>query len=391
MDFARWAFAGFVAGIALGTSPSLAQPQPQPQPEMSPDPMRPGGPGEFIEEPGFLRVKIANRLVQLDSLVVRQRVFTGRLPIALVSHGLSSARSQNAMISTATLAPIARDLARRGWLAVVVIRRGFGRSDGPVDLGNTCSIADFERSLRGGAEDLAAALDEIRKRPDARHDQTIAIGASHGGAVSLALAALRPTEIAAVINLAGGLSNGACRDGSQGVMAMIFAGFGLRMTAQTLWVYARNDSLFPEPWVDRVHEAAVTAGMRVRRVSAPDFGTDGHFVFSEPRLRQYWLAELDHSMRAWGMPAWPTNWISTFARTAGFELGPHRSRIEGYISAPGFKAAAASRDRSRFWYVFASASQASADRGALDLCTSESRDGCDLVFRDNFAIPRAAP
>src|SRR5688572_31357189 len=40
----------------------------------------------------------------------------------------------------ATLAPQARDLARRGWLAVVVTRRGFGGSDGPRSEEHTSEL-----------------------------------------------------------------------------------------------------------------------------------------------------------------------------------------------------------------------------------------------------------
>ena len=87
--------------------------------------------GEFIEDNGFYRVTIAGRMYRLEALTVRRAEATGRLPIALIAHG-KPANPQSMLDDHAgNFLGVARDLASRGWLAVAVIRRGFGQSDGP--------------------------------------------------------------------------------------------------------------------------------------------------------------------------------------------------------------------------------------------------------------------
>ena len=92
----------------------------------------------------------------------------------------------------------ARDLARRGWLSVVVMRRGFGQSDGPMPAELTCDTATFLNRFAADADDLQGALDVIVKRPDADPDRAIAIGVSAGGAAVMALAARNPKNLQAV-------------------------------------------------------------------------------------------------------------------------------------------------------------------------------------------------
>src|SRR5438445_12888904 len=43
--------------------------------------------GDFVEDPGFLRVTIGGRPVRLEALIVKRASATGRLPIALITHG----------------------------------------------------------------------------------------------------------------------------------------------------------------------------------------------------------------------------------------------------------------------------------------------------------------
>src|SRR5215207_5826075 len=86
----------------------------------------------------------------------------------------------------------ARDLAHRGYLAVAVVRRGFGRSDGTPGVADNaryakCSVADLTRYFAVEAEQLDGALRAIARRPDADATRAIAIGASVGGGAMLAL------------------------------------------------------------------------------------------------------------------------------------------------------------------------------------------------------------
>ena len=62
--------------------------------------------------------------------MVRPAKAAGRLPIALITHGKNPGAAENQALRADLMRPQARDFAARGWLAVVVIRRGYGQSDG---------------------------------------------------------------------------------------------------------------------------------------------------------------------------------------------------------------------------------------------------------------------
>src|SRR5262245_1908577 len=93
---------------------------------------------DLTEDASFLRVAIHGRTVRLEGLVVRRADATGRLPVALIAHGKPSTMAAMLDKRADDYVRQARDLARRGWLAVVVMRRGFGASDGPQPMPVTC-------------------------------------------------------------------------------------------------------------------------------------------------------------------------------------------------------------------------------------------------------------
>jgi hypothetical protein len=85
---------------------------------------------DLVEEHTFLKVPSDKGGYRLEALVVRPAKADGRLPIALITHGKNAAAAENQAVRPELFRAQARDFAARGWLAVVVIRRGFGQSDG---------------------------------------------------------------------------------------------------------------------------------------------------------------------------------------------------------------------------------------------------------------------
>ena len=82
----------------------------------------------------------------------------------------------------------ARDLARRGWLAVVAMRRGYGGSDGPASVPLTCASTSLLERFAADADDLQAVLAAVAKRPDAdggAHDRDRRLGGWRGGGRAL--------------------------------------------------------------------------------------------------------------------------------------------------------------------------------------------------------------
>ena len=84
----------------------------------------------LVVEETFLSVTIRDQPFRLNALIVKEAGQPGRLPVAIITHGQAGEAEKREQLQPRAYLRVARDFARRGWLAVVVVRRGFGRSEG---------------------------------------------------------------------------------------------------------------------------------------------------------------------------------------------------------------------------------------------------------------------
>lgn len=336
------------------------------------------------EEPGFLRVQIGDRAARLETLIVRPDAASGRLPLALITHGKAPSNTRMGDLRAANYAPIARDLARRGWLAAVIVRRGFGQSDGPFSAeGAGCSLPDMSQRFENDAKELEAALKALTERPDVAPDRIIALGESAGGAAVMALAQRRPPGLKAVVNVAGGLDLSDCVEKGRDALVATIRHWPWKDTLPQLWVYAGNDDLFPPSLVDRMRAAALDRGGDVRLIALPDVSPRGHAILQNGRARFVWLREMDTSLRAWKLPTLsPEQPKAAFKR---FGLEGRASVFENYFSAPGEKAMAVSSTGKSFTYRYGEKDLEAARRITLSDCGKKAED-CRVVFENNRAV-----
>ena len=337
--------------------------------------------GEFLEDSGFYRVTIGGRLYRLEALTVRRAEATGRLPIALIAHGKPASPQGMLDDHAVNFTSVARDLASRGWLAVVVIRRGFGQSDGPMPVPVNCRTTSFIPRFSSDADDLEAALAAISARPDADASRVIAIGVSAGGAAVAALAARNPPNLRAVVNVSGGLRMESCP--KDDVLVQAFQELGARSRVPALWIYARNDSYFPPDVVSRMHEAFLGAGGDVKLVMFDAIGADGHAIFSTGAGRYRWLPEMDGFLRFHGLPTWQRRDVDALLkRLDGLER--NRSFVEGYLAAPYAKALARKPPDNRMSGGWGYGSIGEARKSALDGCGKQRpTERCSIVMENN--------
>src|SRR5882724_1710227 len=173
----------------LCTGPAGAQANPPPSAQAN------TADSDLIEDPAFLRVTINEGTVRLEGLVVKRKDATGKLPVALIAHGKPATQGRMLDDHAVEYVRQARDLARRGYLAVVAMRRGYGASDGPAPVPLSCASPSLLGRFASEADDLQAILNTIAKRPDADPARIIAIGVSAGGAAVTALSARNPAGL----------------------------------------------------------------------------------------------------------------------------------------------------------------------------------------------------
>ena len=140
----------------------------------------------------------------LEALPIRPSG-TQRYPLALLSHGAPRDGLERTGMTPNGFYAQAIEFARRGFAAVVLMRRGYANSGGSyAESSGPCASRNYLAAATASAADLRAAVDAISHRTDVTTQGMIAVGRSAGGFASIALSADPPPGLAAVISFAGG-------------------------------------------------------------------------------------------------------------------------------------------------------------------------------------------
>jgi dienelactone hydrolase len=215
----------------------------------------------------------------------------GRFPLAVISHGSPASSSQRPTMEIPTFAPASNWLLRRGYMVALPLRRGYGETGGAwAENYGSCTNPDYHRAGLTSAEDIAAALDFLRARPEVERDRVLLIGWSAGGWGSIATASRNPGGVLAVLNFAGGRGGGQPQVGNCAPDRLVEAAarYGATARAPSLWLYPANDLFFSPELSRKMFDAYVGAGGRAQYVALPAFGKDGHRVFGAADGRALW-------------------------------------------------------------------------------------------------------
>lgn len=255
---------------------------------------------EFYTED--LRIPMAEAGPQgLEAFLVRP-AGPKRYPLALLSHGSPRSFDDRATMSAHKYYGIALEYARRGFAALIVMRRGYGTSPGGrADSVGGCAKAAYLPAVAVAVADLHAAIDAMARRADVTTSGMIAAGHSAGGLATIALTAQGPSGLVAAINFAGGRGSrdedDVCNpDG----LVQAFTAFGKTSRVPTLWVYATNDSYFGPEFARRLHDGFRAGGGNATFIAAPAYGDDGHYLYSVAG-RPQWTPYIDAFLRERGL------------------------------------------------------------------------------------------
>jgi dienelactone hydrolase len=340
----------------------------------------------FILQP--LRVLLGGDLGVLEALFVRPSE-PGRYPLALLAHGSPRSPADRTNMTPLGMLPQALEFARRGWAVVVVMRRGYGASDGGwAEAFGSCDNPNYVAAGTAGAADLKTTLEFVSHRPDVDPTRMIAVGVSAGGFATVALTADPPPGLVAAISFAGGRgsqeSDKVCRPDH---LIEAFRAFGKRSRVPMLWVYAANDHFFAPALAQQFKAAFTSGGGRVDFVAAPAFGEDGHNLFSPAGIPAWtpdveaFLQRQNLTLRTTPLPLPPP------AVAAPRELGANGQKAFAtfLIDAP-HKAFALSPDGFFGWQSGMRTVEA-ARAGALKFC-QQSAKNCSVMFVDDAAVSR---
>jgi dienelactone hydrolase len=363
MKIRRFGVIVLAAALALGSARAFAMP--------------PIARSSLNHEPVRLPVVLDDgRAFALEAMVVRPSA-PGRYPLALLTHGSPRQGDARRRMPAANMSFQAEEMARRGYVAVVVMRRGYGTSEGAwAESSGECSNAEHERAARETARDLRAALHALASWPAVDAGRIVIIGQSAGGIGSIALAAEPPPGLKAVVNFAGGRGsrapNDVCREDR---LVAAYAALGKTARIPSLWIYTKNDLYFGPGLAKRMFDAYSGQGGSGEFRLLPSFGEDGHALFARRSGLPQWRPLVDDFLRRLKLPTWsaPPAEPPVAELQAPAELaGESRSHWARYLESSDNKAFALS-PQGRFAWRSGHYGLDSARAAALEACGPSCR------------------
>ena len=319
----------------------------------------------------------------------------GPYGVVVLNHGVSASARERARESADLLINSAAVFARRGYVVVMPLRRGFGATGGEMaeDPGS-CANPDYFHAEANAADDVMTAYNYARTLPYVDPSHMILAGQSAGGMVSIFTAGTRnPAGLVAVLSFAGG--RGGDPDSTPGVpcaveaVAKVFESLGKTIRVPVLFNYAENDLFFSpkvtRAWVERFN----AGGANAEYVLQPPFGKDGHYLFADTLGVRYWLPTVErflsgHSVTFARLDATDPERQPLLAldRLPNIKSDSCRGLYRAFLESPGPRAYAVSADgRCGFAGGLPDAREV-----AVKQCSSVAKDGCSLYAVDDAVV-----
>jgi dienelactone hydrolase len=221
-------------------------------------------------------------------------------PLAVLNHGSPRSAGDRPGMTPYRMWAQAVAFARRGWVAVAFLRRGYGRSQGQwTENYGSCAKPDYATAGRSGAADIAAVAKFMTTQPYVSKGKWISVGVSAGAFATVALTADPPHDLAAAISFAPGRgSSGPDTVCGERQLVSAFAQYGKTSRIPLLWVSADNDHFFGPRLVLQLTGAFSQAGGNLDFVKTPAFGRDGHQLFSDASGIPIWSPIVDRFLRS---------------------------------------------------------------------------------------------
>jgi dienelactone hydrolase len=259
--------------------------------------VKPSAPATLL--PGLVRERIGLQInlpdgakPTLEALVVRPDR-PGRLPLVLMTPGTPRGvgagvvdRAPELLLSAAVA------FAQRGYAAVIVLRRGFGHSEGPyAERLGSCRDEDYPGTGKASADDVLGALETLRAQPWVDSQRVILLGKSTGGFAVLAAAARNPQGVVGILDFAGGRGSlrpdYVCREDQ---LIATVEQYGATAKIPSQWVWSENDRYFSPGLARQMLSAYTSHGAPAQLAVLPPFGEDGHELLYDAPVQAWWPA-----------------------------------------------------------------------------------------------------
>ena len=205
-----------------------------------------------------------------QTITLRTAVYRGAAPgpqpLVIINHGSAAGIGPERSLR---FEEQARYFLSLGYAVAVPMRKGRGRSGGPMLESDDFQVPSPRLQIESGVEDIDAVVDYFLGQPFVDPSHIILAGEEHGGLLSVVYAARHPGKVSAVLNFSGGWWPETYRGGAINTGEFADAGVTARTTPM-LWLYAEGDPFTPLAHVEEELAAFRAAGGRARLVVVPD-------------------------------------------------------------------------------------------------------------------------
>jgi dienelactone hydrolase len=343
---------------------------------------------------------INDKTFRLEAFIARPEG-KGPFPVALMTHGSAGQTTKpEDLRAERVMGNWPLDFAARGYMAVVVMRRGYGLSDGDVNRsGGNCGEPVPGRFMQRDADDLEAALKVIATRPEADMSRVIGIGQSLGGADMLALSARPSVRLSAVISVSGGIYHYDKGDtprpfhaydkcpAFRAALVSAFGSYGEKARMPHLWAYEENDPWFRPDLVEDMQKAWKKGGGDVRAEILSAGLINGHELFFAPEGRAVLSPLFDDFLRAHNLPTWDTAPVEALRKRLA---AGQQAELDKYLKdGISQRALAVATDGSG--KLYAEQGQGIVDRArrrAIAACQQDQKKPCRLLMSNFDLMPQ---
>lgn len=256
-------------------------------PARAENPFLPG----LIQEPLPVSITLQDGgYATLEGMVTRP-AGSGPFPLVLLIHGTARDQADRPHASPLRMLSPATTFAIHGYAAVAIMRRGFGRSDGPYreTVSGACDMRDYEQAGEASADDVVAAAQALRRQPWVDPNRIVLLGQSTGGFAVMAASARNPSGVVAVIDFAGGRGSIApdvvC---SAGRLVQAARDWGRTARISALWIWSENDHYFSPTLGLQMFAAYKAGGAPAQFHLNPAYGQDGHELLERAPADLWW-------------------------------------------------------------------------------------------------------
>ena len=198
---------------------------------------------------------------------------------------------------------VAVAFAERGYAAVSIMRRGFGRSEGAYAerLARPC---EYLPAVRNSGDDVLATVATLQSETWVDPDRILLLGLSTGGLAVMAADARSPPGVVGVINFDGG-RHGLNADGQacdSDRLVETVAALGRTARIPSLWAYAENDQFYNPELARRMIGAYQANGAPAEIRLLPSFAENGHDLVVEAPA-DHWFPAIKQFLEQHGLPS----------------------------------------------------------------------------------------